>query len=208
LRYHLLLARLTVDAKLLALGHAALYRPIVADLLPLDRAVLRLSVGAHLLPLGSPSLPLHLLLPLGSTSLRALDALRTRLVTLGDASPLDALSTFRPRLTTLGSLDALDTLRALGPLRMLHSRRLERLALRPRDVAAAPASARRLSPLATAALLGDRRLAILTPAAVGPRTCRGCDRKRCNARCEKHPGHQKISFRTAKTARSPHRSNA
>jgi hypothetical protein len=200
------LARLAVDADLLALGHAALDRPVVADLLPLDGAVLRLTVGANLLPLGRARLTLHLLLALGRTSLRAFDALRTRLMALGDASPLDALST---RRATLGPLHALGALRALGPLRMLHARSLESLALRPRDMAAAATAARRLSSLATAAaLLGDRRLAILTPAAVGPRACRGCDREGSDARCEKHPGHHKISFRTARTARSPHRSNA
>jgi hypothetical protein len=40
-----------------------------------------------------------------------------------------------------------------------------------------------------------------------PRNGRGCDRQRGNARCEKHPGHDFVSFRTVKTARSSHRSN-
>ncbi|HWC55584.1 MAG TPA: hypothetical protein VG434_01270, partial [Sphingomicrobium sp.] len=57
---------------------------------------------------------------------------------------------------------------------------------------------------ATAVVLG---LLIALAAAVRPRTSRGCDRERGDAGCEKHPGHDKISFRTAKTARSLHRSN-
>jgi hypothetical protein len=50
-------------------------------------------------------------------------------------------------------------------------------------------------------------LLVALAAAMRPRTSRGCDRERGDAGCEKHPGHDKISFRTAKTARSLHRSN-
>jgi hypothetical protein len=57
---------------------------------------------------------------------------------------------------------------------------------------------------ATAVLLS---LLVALAAAMRPRTSRGCDRERGDAGCEKHPGHDKISFRTAKTARSLHRSN-
>jgi hypothetical protein len=56
--------------------------------------------------------------------------------------------------------------------------------------------------------LVHRRLAVLAAtAAMRPRTCRGCDRQCGNTCGEKHPGHHNISFRTAKTARSPRRSN-
>jgi hypothetical protein len=60
------------------------------------------------------------------------------------------------------------------------------------------------APSATAVVLG---LLIAPAAAMRPRASRGCDRERGDAGCEKHPGHDKISFRTAKTARSLHRSN-
>jgi hypothetical protein len=59
----------------------------------------------------------------------------------------------------------------------------------------------------TAVALMSLLITLAAAAAVRPRTCRGCDRERGDAGCEKHPGHDKISFRTAKTARSLHRSN-
>jgi hypothetical protein len=49
--------------------------------------------------------------------------------------------------------------------------------------------------------------AMASAAAVGACTCRGCDRQRGNAGCEKDPGHDIISSRTSKTARSTRRSN-
>jgi hypothetical protein len=58
---------------------------------------------------------------------------------------------------------------------------------------------------ATAVVL-MRPLVTLAPA-VRARASRGCDRERGDAGCEKHPGHEEISFRTAKTARPLHRSN-
>lgn len=187
-----LLTDLTVEPRLLTLSHAALDCPAVADLLPFGRAIVRLhTVGTHLLPLGDPVLPLHVLVAVRHTSIGPLRALRTRLLAFGYAAALHPLGALRPCLVTLG---ALRMLRVLGPLGhempgVLDTRRVGSLTLRARDMAAA-ASALHLSALAAAtALLGDGSMAILTPTAVGPRTCRGCDRKRCDARCEKHPGH-------------------
>jgi hypothetical protein len=208
---HLLLAGVAIKPKLLTLrlltlSHPTLDRLAISDLAPLDVAVVRLrAIGAHLLPLGNPILRLNVLIPVRHTSVRPLRALRMSLAPLGCPSPL------RPRLVSLGALRS--RLMAFSPLRMLRvldAWRVGSLALWTGGMAAAAASALHLGALAgaTVLMLGGSRLAILTPAAVGPRACRGCDRKRCDARCEKHPGHEKISFRTARTARSPHRSNA
>jgi hypothetical protein len=136
-------------------------------------------------------------MPVGDPPLGALDALRTSLVALGNAGSLHALGALRPRLATLR---ALLMLCALGPFgsdempRVLDARRTVSLALWARSLTAAPtASALYLGALAATpvAMLGGSGLAILVAAPVRPRACRGCDRKRCNARCEKHPGHEK-----------------
>jgi hypothetical protein len=166
---------------------------IVSDLLAFDHSALRLKpVCAHLLPLCGTSLPFHLLPALGGTGLNSLDALR-RLATLGTLDPL----------RTRGALEGGEALRAL------HARCGEGLALRTRGEAATAATPLDgLRPLGTAAALLHDRRAVLAPTAVGPRARRGSNRERSNAGCEKHPGHHKISFRTARTARSPHRSFA
>jgi hypothetical protein len=182
--HHLLLASLAIDAKLLALGHAVRLNPVGPDLLALGHAGLpRLNVLR----------PVHM--PVGNARLSALDTLRAGLMALGDASALRSLDALRARLTAFRALFMLSALRPFGGNEVpgvLDARRLEDLALRPSHVpaaTAAPALHLRALTTATAAMVGDRRLAILTPTTVGPRTCRGCDRKRCNARCEKHPGH-------------------
>jgi hypothetical protein len=156
--HHLLLASLTVDAKLLAIDHAALHRPIVADLLALRDAGLAVLDVLR---------PVHM--AIGDASLRPLNPLRTRLLALG---ALHALGTLRPRLVTLGPLRPLGSDEMPG---MLDPRRLESLALRTRGMTAATAAPTlHLSALATAtALLGGGSMAILTPTIVGPRTCRG-----------------------------------
>jgi hypothetical protein len=63
--------------------------------------------------------------------------------------------------------------------------------------------------MATAATASAVVLSLLVAPAATMRTraSRGCDRERGYAGREKHPGHDRISFRTAKTARSLHRSN-
>jgi hypothetical protein len=57
--------------------------------------------------------------------------------------------------------------------------------------------------------LGRTAAAIAVAAAVaaGLRCSRACHRQSGDSRGEKQPGHRKISFRTARTVRSPHRSN-
>jgi hypothetical protein len=65
---------------------------------------------------------------------------------------------------------------------------------------------------ASAPALFSRRRAAATAmraAATAAGLCRSRARNRQSgdARGEKQPGHRKISFRTVKTARSPHRSN-
>jgi hypothetical protein len=72
--------------------------------------------------------------------------------------------------------------------------------------AAATSERRGVSAAATAAAV-LLSLLIALAAAVRPRASRGCDREGGDAGREKHPGHDRISFRTAKTARSLHRSN-
>jgi hypothetical protein len=72
--------------------------------------------------------------------------------------------------------------------------------------AAATSERRGVSAAATAAAV-LLSLLIALAAAMRPRASRGCDRERGDAGREKHPGHDRISFRTAKTARSLHRSN-
>jgi hypothetical protein len=73
--------------------------------------------------------------------------------------------------------------------------------------AAATSERRGVSAAATAAAAVLLSLLIALAAAVRPRASRGCDREGGDAGREKHPGHDRISFRTAKTARSLHRSN-
>jgi hypothetical protein len=172
---------------LLAVRHLLLRLGAVGAnlLLTLRHLLLRLgAVRANLLPLRHLLLRLRMVgadLFASSYALLRLGVIRTHLLTLGDAG-------LHARLAlTLGSLDALWT-----------------LSLR---VAAAPALVR-LRPLAApVVVIRPLGLLIALAAVVRTRTCRGCDRHRGNACGEKHPGHDSNSFRTAKTARSLHRSN-
>jgi hypothetical protein len=113
----------------------------------------------------------------------------------------EALGTLRP-------LDSGETL--LTP----HPGSGERLALHPRreGLPVHPRSRKSAAVMAatatTAAAAYERGLAaaaaVLTMRSC---SCRGCDRQRGDARCEKHPGHDSVSFRTIRTARSSRRSN-
>jgi hypothetical protein len=63
---------------------------------------------------------------------------------------------------------------------------------------------------ATSLLLFSGRTAVATIAMAAAGLCsrRGRNRQSGDARGEKQPGHRKLSFRTVKTVRSPHRSTA
>jgi hypothetical protein len=134
------------------------------------------------------------------------------------------LSCSDARLRTSGPL--LAHLCTLGVLRSLHGEALCMLLSRHRHALLALLKAgRRLTLLtgarktaaamaaATAAavdgnLMASASAASVTVIAMRPCDCRGCDRQRGNACGEEHPGHDNVSFRTVKTARSRHRSNA
>jgi hypothetical protein len=137
------------------------------------------------------------LMTFGYAGLRSIGVLRTRLMTFGYAG-LRSLSMLRPRpLPFRDALRPLDMLRprllafgALGVLRTLHSRSGAGLALRP---------LRRMVVAVVAATTLRGVLGAIAPLlAVRPRARRGCDRQRGNARCEKHPGHDFVSSRTVK----------
>jgi hypothetical protein len=199
---------LAIGAELLAVGlqHLRLSLPIGAELLALGLHGLRLGlpVSAHLLALELAGLRrldagfAHLL-----ASRLTLDTRRTFGADLLDAFganllTLDAGRTFGPDLLdTLGAnLLALDSsgtfgahLDALGALRPFGAHRL--LTLRPRLLARL-----RLLPFGSSGL----------PVLLRPRTSRGGDRQRGDARGEEYPGHHNFSFSTASTASGPHRS--
>jgi hypothetical protein len=154
------------------------------------------------------------LLALRNAVLR-LDANGARLLTLSHSSR-GSLRPLGPCLTLLGAhLDVLRALRSFGrreTLGALHARPGERLTLHLRTSSGSATAAAALGPLgvlasATASVVHQGRLARAAFIAVRVPACRGCDRQRCNARGEKHPGHDLVSFRTVKTARSSHRSN-
>jgi hypothetical protein len=184
--------------------HLRLLDAVAAHLLPHLAVLGDRAVAVRLLTFGDPLLglgmaPAHLRprshLPLLLMHLGVLRALRPL-----HREPLRTL--LHPRhFHALGML--LETWRlhplcALLKLRTLHARRGEAAA-----VATATTAAVHERGMATAT-------AAMVAAAVPVRSCirRGRDRQRSNAGREKHPGHEKISFRTAKTARSWHRSNA
>src|SRR5512146_3143296 len=114
---------------------------------------------------------------------------------------LEALCTPRP----FDSGEALLTLHPGTGERLALHPRCEGLALHPRS----RKSAAVVAAAATAAPGYERGLAATAAAVLTMRSCkcRGCDRQRCNARCEKHPGHESVSFRAAKTVRSSRCSN-
>jgi hypothetical protein len=139
-------------------------------------------VRPHLLALceailGPGTIRVHLL-ALGHARLRA-HLLRPEMLAL------------RVHLGTLRALDRGETLLAL------HARRCEGL----------PLHARRCESGSTAAASHLHLRAASAGPVVGACAGRRCDRQGGNARGEKHPGHDIISFRTAKTVRSLHRSN-
>jgi hypothetical protein len=163
---------------------------------------------------GSELLAIHRLGPIGARLLTRSDALLrvhavgSRLLTSGDTLLRPAvagahlLSARHPRLRAIGVGRARlfthgEALRTLRPfdreaLLALHPRR--RLALHPRGRIGLPL--RTLLGMAatpTAALecwLGTAAAML----AVRPRACRGCDRQRGDAGCEKDPGHKIDSF--------------
>ena len=190
---HALVLRLTVSV------HCALLRHAGLSLLAVHTLVLRLlTIRADLLACRNSRVGL---LAIGM-ALR--DPLRTSLLPLGAH-----LRPLRTGLLTLGAhLHALRTLRPLNggkALLALHTRRgkgLPLLARSGKSTAAATAALNGLSPLApatSAASCDLRVLAVVTaPVAARPGGRRDRDRQCGDSRGEKYPGHDTISFRTAK----------
>ncbi|HEX5238097.1 MAG TPA: hypothetical protein VFW39_06510 [Sphingomicrobium sp.] len=199
-----------VCSKLLAV--LRLLHPVGSELLSVPRLH---AIGPKLLPV----LGLHVLGPQLMAILRR-DPVGVDLPAARHPSlhPLLALGMHLSTIAVLRPFEreALSALHALAreALSALHGH--SRRALRPlhgevlgplrRRKSAAAAAAVALS-AATTAAHHERRLASASAMwsasaaamiAVRACTCRGCDRQRGYARCEKHPGHHKISFRTAK----------
>jgi len=174
---------LRIGANLLAFGLAGLR--LLTDLLPLDPGLLALDLSGLRL-LADP-------LPLDS-GLLAFDPRRTSLSFDTRLLTLDAnlLTVDSGRLALDASLLTLDS----------HLLALDAWGLRAHDLLTL--GSRRL--LAGLLPLGSLR-APIDLVLVWPSQCRGCDRQRGDSRGEKYPGHRKISFRTARTVRSAHRSN-
>jgi hypothetical protein len=115
-------------------------------------------------------------------ALRALNALSPALLALDALRTLDSLS---PALLSLGALRTLGALHALGTVR------------------ARLAALDGLSTLASTTALNFGGLSVF---AVRLGTCRGRDRERGNAGCEKYPGHREFSSSHDTTAREARRS--
>jgi hypothetical protein len=173
---------------LLPLGHTLLHLlgAVGAELLALGLAGLRLlhAVVANLLALEPDLLALN---PRGGNALLTFNP---GLLALNPHRG-NALLTFDPGLLALDPHRGDALLPLYANLLALHAHLLALHARRLRSG---------LLSLGSLRTLGD---AIF----VRPRICRGCDRQRGDSRGEKHPGHHKISFRTARTVRPPHRSH-
>jgi hypothetical protein len=197
-----------VGPDLLLLSHPvllnllALSDTVLLDLLTLSDAVLlNLLALSHSILLNLLTLGHAVLLDLLTLGEAVLDLL-TRLHPL--STHLSLLHSLRTRLDPLGAhcLNPLDPLRALDrchALLALDARRRKRLTLHARsaellDTLGALRRSVGLGALASAAApaLGNCKrglTAMAAATAVGPRACRGCDRERGNAGCEKYPGH-------------------
>ncbi|HET7606206.1 MAG TPA: hypothetical protein VFK28_09075 [Sphingomicrobium sp.] len=176
LALQVLLARLTIEAKLLAIRHPAvdLLHSVRLDPLTLDHALLLGAVRTNLMALGRPSLgALRALRPrlMAVTVLRALRTLGARLVSFGLG---------RARLVPLGALGSRSA--AFGTLLPFGALPLRR-----------GASFGPLSPLLAvdtlAAAFGLFDTVVVMPAR--SRSGRGRDRQGGDARGEKYPGHHK-----------------
>ncbi|MFL6753077.1 MAG: hypothetical protein ACJ8FL_07645 [Sphingomicrobium sp.] len=177
----------------------------------------KLTVAAHLLALGEP---VHALGPVDA-DLLALG--RADLLTIDAVDPSGAIDAVRfamglltaalERREALAVLGALDE-SPLGPLHALRRNALGTLGALHRESATAATAAAALDTLhalaaATAAMLdGSGLLATLVAAMPAAGLCcsRGRDCHCGNARGEEKPGHQKISFRTARTVLERRRS--
>jgi hypothetical protein len=149
---------------------------VYADLLAISHARLRVTaVRMNLLPLGYPSLGMAAV---------GVSLLPGRHPSLG---PVGMLAVLRP----------LERGHTLGVLRPREALRAHCVAASAATAAAALRLGALASATASAAMVHESLLALLSTAtmtAVRPRIRRGCDRQRGNAGCEKDPGHHNFSF--------------
>ena len=198
LRLHLLL---TVGAQLLALSHPGLHLLLMAQALLLLRLLdphralimgLLDAIGPNLLALGDASLGLLMagtnLLARSHAGLCPLHPLRPCLLALGT------------HLLPLGTLRTLDRGKALLALNTRRGHGLTLLTLRSwRGNGLALLTLRfGCGTAATTTAMGRESGLATSAAAMRPCGCRGCDRQRGDARCEKYPGHDFISFERQK----------